>query len=89
MIELENTYTFPEQWMGVNFANPSMGVVPIVNAVNPVAMTINVEIWFEVEGEVSGKFWPDINPVPVNNLDYNGGELVARIIDRLNDFKVD
>jgi hypothetical protein len=86
-MKLTDTYKFPEQYPNAEFVNPTLDVLPIVERVDPINMTIHVQIRFEVDG-VNGNFAPNINPVPVNNLDYNGTELVDRILERLEDFKI-
>ena len=87
---VKGTFKFPEQWEDVEFVNPVLEIHPIIKNANPFTMTIDVDIKFMVEG-VTGGFSPDINPVPVNDLNYDTSkpqELVNRVLTRLNDFKV-
>jgi hypothetical protein len=86
-MQILGTYQFPNQ-TDITFTDPTIEIIPIVNQVNPEAMTINVSVFIPMEGSANGKFYVDINPVPVVNLDYNGGELVTRILERLEDFKI-
>lgn len=86
-MQIIGTYKFPNQ-TDIEFTDPTIEIIPIVNQVNPESMTISVEVYIPMEGSAKGKWYIDINPVPVLNLDYNGGELVTRILDRLEDFKI-
>jgi hypothetical protein len=86
-MNIEGTYKFPNQ-TDITFTDPTIEISPIVRSVNPEGMTINVEVYIPMEGSAKGKFYVDINPVPVVNLDYNEGELVTRILTRFEDFKI-
>jgi len=85
---IKGQFQFEKQWPGIVFTDINVNINPIVSQVNPVDMTINVELTFSVVGNVSGDFAPDINPVPVKDLNYNEEELKQRIIQRLEDFKI-
>ena len=85
---IKGDFQFTEQWGDVVFTDINVDINPVVSQVNPVDMTINVQLTFTVNGNVKGSFSPDINPVPVKDLNYNAGELKDRIIDRLQDFKI-
>jgi hypothetical protein len=88
MIKLEGKYKFPN-FKTLEFYNPQVSVENKVLEVNPETMTINVSTWVEIaDNFVRGRFYVDINPVPVKNLHYNGGELIQRVTERLNDFKI-
>ena len=86
-MNFKGTYRFPNQ-TDIEFVDPTIEISPIVNNVNPIDMTIDVETFIAMEGSAKGKFFVNINPVPVDNLDYNAGQLVERITTRLEDFKV-
>lgn len=85
---IKGNFQFEKQWPGIVFTDINVDINPIVSQVNPVNMTINVQLTFSVVGNVSGDFAPDINPVPVKDLNYNEEELKERIINRLEDFKI-
>jgi hypothetical protein len=85
---IKGDFQFTEQWGDVVFTDINVDINPVVSQVNPVDMTINVQLTFTVNGNIKGSFAPDINPVPVKDLNYNAGELKDRIIDRLQDFKI-
>tara|TARA_R110000772_G_scaffold115285_1_gene220096 strand:- start:308 stop:565 length:258 start_codon:yes stop_codon:yes gene_type:complete len=82
---VEGKYKFPNQFGEMEVINPYLTVIPVVREVDPLRMTINVEI--VLSGE-SYKISADINPVSVNNLDYNPEQLIERVITRMQDFKV-
>jgi hypothetical protein len=84
---IQGQYKFPNQ-SDVTFENPTLDISQVVRNVNPIDMTIGVDIYIPMEGSANGRFWVDINPVPVQNLNYDGGELVDRILERLEDFKI-
>lgn len=81
------TYKFKNH-PDVTFTNPDLIISPKVRNVDPETMTIDVDIFIEMEGSAKGRYWIDINPVPVNNLNYDGSELIQRINERLKDFEV-
>jgi hypothetical protein len=85
---IKGDFQFEKQWPGITFTDINVDINPIVSQINPEDMTINVDLTFTVEGGLSGSFAPDINPVPVNDLNYDGGQLVIRVLERLEDFKV-
>lgn len=89
---LKDTYTFAKQWPGVEFVKPEMIINPIIQFGDPLTMTIGVDLTFVIKNEqMTGNFKPDINPVPVNDLNYDPSkpeELIDRVLTRLNDFKV-
>jgi hypothetical protein len=86
-MKIKGTYKF-RNW-DLEFTDFDVEINPIVSNVNPIDKTIDVQIIIKVDNEnVKGTFAPDINPVPVENLNYDEGTLVQRIIDRLNDFKI-
>jgi len=84
-MQLTGTYIFTSDFGDNEYTNPTLEVTPKVYEVDPSSMTINVEI--KLIG-TDYKVSPNINPVSVNNLDYNAGELVDRIIERLEEFKI-
>lgn len=86
-MKIIGTYKFPNH-TDITFEDPTLEITPIVRNVNPETMTIDVDVFIPMEGSATGKFWIDINPVPVKNLDYNSSELVSRITERLEDFKI-
>jgi hypothetical protein len=86
-MQITGQYKFPNQ-SDVTFENPTLDISQVVRNVNPIDMTIDVDIYIPMEGSANGRFWVDINPVPVQNLNYDGGELVDRILERLEDFKI-
>jgi len=86
-IQTTKQYKFPNQ-TDIIFTDPELIISPKVRNVDPETMTIEVDIFIEMEGSAKGRFWIDINPVPVQNLNYDGGELVDRILERLDDFKI-
>ena len=83
----KGTYQFPNQ-TDTTFTDPDVEISPIVNKVDPEGMTINVNTYIPMEGSAKGKFFVDINPVPVKNLDYNAEQLIDRIVTRMEDFKI-
>jgi len=88
MINLIGTYKFPN-FETLEFDNPQVSVENKVFEVDPEAMTIHVRVFIDsADNFVRGRFYIDINPVKVNNLDYNSGELIERVKERLNDFKI-
>jgi hypothetical protein len=87
MINTEGKYKFPN-FKDLEFTDPTITVDNKVMEVNPETMTIHVNAYIERDGgDIKGRYYIDINPVPVQNLNYDGGELLQRIIERLNDFK--
>ena len=87
---VKGKYTFPKQWPGVEFTNPDIEINPIIETADPSTMTIGVSLKMNISGS-SGGFTPDINPVPVNDLNYDPSkpqELIDRVLARMEDFKV-
>ena len=88
-MQIIGTYQFPKQ-TDIIFTDPFIDIRPSVQVKDPEDLQIFVEVYIPLVGNVSGPArYIDINPVPVENLDYNQGELVARILTRLEDFKVE
>lgn len=88
MIELKGTYKFPDQ-ENKDFINPIIGIEEIVEKINPNDMTIDVSAYVISSDNINGqRFYFNMNPVKVNNLNYDGGELLQRVEERLEDFKI-
>ena len=83
-MQLTGTYIFTSDFGDNEYTNPTLEVSPDVFFKSE-QMVVFVEI--KLIG-TDYKVSPDINPVPVNNGDYNAGELVDRIVERLEDFKI-
>jgi hypothetical protein len=86
-MQITGQYKFPNH-SDVTFENPTIEIGQSVRIENPDDLEIFVDIYIPMEGSANGRFWVDINPVPVKNLNYDGGELVDRILERLEDFKI-
>lgn len=86
-IQTDKNYQFPNI-DGFTFESPLIEVSPIVDNVDPDSLTISVRIYIAAEGSVNGKYAPNINPVAVQDLNYDAAELVQRIEARLVDFEV-
>ena len=90
-MKLEGEYKFPNQGDTI-FKDPEITIDPIVRNVDPLTMTIHVDIYIPMEGSAKGRYYIDINPVPVNDLNYDVNkpqELIDRIVDRSKYFKQD
>ena len=86
-MNLTGTYIFPNH-PELEFNNPSIVIGQGVEVKDPSALEIYVTVNIPVDETVKGEYYIDINPVPVNNLDYNPGELVDRVLERIEDFKI-
>lgn len=87
MIKLTGDYIFPNH-ENLTFKDPTIIVDNKVKQVDPNTMTIEVNAYIERTGSISGRYYLEINPVPVLNLNYDSGELLQRVEDRLADFKI-
>jgi len=86
------TYKFPDQWETeitdpvITFYNVDVNGDPKIEEVDKASMTINVSILMTTP---STKFLPNINPIPVENMDYStAANVMERVMDRLADFEV-
>jgi len=90
MTKLKGEYKFPNQGDTI-FKDPEIIIDPIIRNSDPDKMTIHVDVYVPMEGSAQGRFYIDINPVPVNNLNYDTSkpqELIDRIVDRSKDFLI-
>lgn len=88
MINLKGIYKF-NNFPELEFTDPTITVDNKVKEIDPENMTIHVDAYIERTGDIKGRYYIDINPVPVSNLNYDGGELIQRVTERLADFKID
>jgi len=79
-------YIFPN-FPDLEFTDPTITVDPVVSNLDPENMTVDVNVFIERTGDIKGRYGLDINPVKVNDLNYNYDELVQRVNERLNDFE--
>ncbi len=86
-MNLTGTYIFPN-YPDLEFINPTIVIRQSIEVKDPADLEIYVNVTIPVDETVKGEYYIDINPVPVNNLDYNAGELVDRVLQRIEDFKI-
>jgi len=79
-------YRFPN-FPNLEFTDPTITVDEKVSRLDPQSMTIEVNAYIERTGDIKGRYYLDINPIPVQDLNYNYDELVARVNERLKDFE--
>ena len=77
------TYKFEE--FNVEIIDPTVTVNPIVKEINPVLMTITVDVTLTT---VSTTFGIELKDVKVLNLNYDSDSLTDRVLERLKDFEV-
>lgn len=77
------TYKFEQ--FNTEITDPIVDINPIVRNINPIAMTIDVDITLSVEG---AKFGIDLNNIPVQNLVYTSESLTERVMEHLTTFSV-
>lgn len=77
------TYKFEE--FNVEIIDPTVTVNPIVKEINPVLMTITVDVTLTT---VSTTFGIELKDVKVLNLNYDSDSLTDRVMERLADFEV-
>lgn len=76
-------YRFPN--FEVVIDNPQVIINPVVRNVNPVAMTICVDITLSVEGV---SFGVTLEDVAVQNLHYDSDSLQTRVMEKLSQLEV-
>ena len=76
-------YKFPQ--FNVEIINPTIEVNPIVNDLNPDAMTLTANVILETD---TAKFGVQLTDVPLNDLNYNYDELIERVTNKLQDYEV-
>lgn len=76
-------YKFPQ--FNIEIIDPTIEVNPIVNDLNPNAMTLTADVVLETD---TAKFGVRLTDVPVNDLNYDYDELVARVTTKLQDYEI-
>ena len=76
-------YKFPQ--FNIEIIDPAIQVNPIVNDLNPNAMTLTANVILETD---TAKFGVQLTDVPVNDLNYNYDELVARVTTKLQEYEI-
>ena len=76
-------YKFPQ--FNVEIINPTIEVNPIVNDLNPDAMTLTANVVLETD---TARFGVQLTDVPLNDLNYNYDELIERVTNKLQDYEV-
>ena len=76
------------EWLNnsAEITDPEVVINPIVREVNPVAMTITVDLTLVTE---SARFSVTLENVQVVNLNYDADSLTQRVLTRLEDFIVE
>ena len=69
----------------VEITDPTVTINPIVREINPVLMTITVDLTLTTP---STKFGVELDNVAVLNLNYDSDSLTDRVMERLADFEV-
>lgn len=91
MINLKGTYIFPN-YKNIEFVDPKINIKEVVipqRVINdPDVKEIDVKCFIVANKQLKGTFYIDVNPVKVVNLNYDGGELIQRVTERLKDFKI-
>lgn len=75
-------YKFPQ--FNIEIIDPEIEVNPIVNDLNPNAMTLTANVILETD---TAKFGVNLTDVPIKDLNYNYDELVDRVKERLKDYE--
>ena len=76
-------YKFPQ--FNIEIIDPTIEVNPIVNDLNPNAMTLTADVILETD---TAKFGVQLTDVPVKDLNYNYDELVDRVITKLQYYEI-
>ena len=76
-------YKFPQ--FNIEIIDPIIEVNPIVNDLNPNAMTLTADVILETD---TAKFGVQLTDVPVNDLNYNYDELVDRVTTKLQEYEI-
>lgn len=76
-------YKFPK--FNIEIVDPNIEVNPIVNDLNPNAMTLTADVILETD---TAKFGVQLTDVPVNDLNYDYDELIARVTTKLQDYEI-
>jgi len=76
-------YKFPQ--FNIEIIDPTIWVNPIVNDLNPNAMTLTADVILETD---TAKFGVQLTDVPVNDLNYNYDELISRVTTKLQDYEI-
>ena len=76
-------YKFPQ--FNIEIINPTIKVNPIVNDLNPNAMTLTADVILKTD---TAKFGVQLTDVPVNDLNYNYDELVDRVKTKLQEYEI-
>ena len=76
-------YKFPQ--FNVEIINPEIEVNPIVNDLNPDAMTLTANVILETD---TAKFGVQLTDLPINDLNYDYDELIERVTNKLQDYEV-
>ena len=77
-------YKFEE--FKVTFVDPTITINPIVREINPIDMTITVDV--TLTDSVGSKFVVTLNGVKVQNLTYTSETLTERVMEHLQQFVV-
>lgn len=78
------TYKFPD--FKTEIVDPTVEINPIVREVNPIALTINVEVTLITTN--GSKFGLNLENVTVENLNYDSTTLTERVMDKLAEYAV-
>lgn len=78
------TYKFEQ--FNIEIVNPTVEINPIVKEINPIELTICVDVTLT---DASGsKFGISLEKVKVQNLTYTSDTLYQRVIDHLKQFEI-
>ena len=78
------TYKFEQ--FNIEIVDPTLTINPIVKEVNPIAMTISVDIVLTTPN--GSKFGVYLTDVAVENLNYDAATLEQRVLTRLQDYAI-
>jgi hypothetical protein len=78
------TYKFEQ--FNIEIVNPTIEINPIVKEINPIDLTINVDI--KLTDDSGSKFGISLEKVKVQNLTYTAETLEQRIMEHLKQYEV-